>query len=305
MANFKICVRKQRRDGYWAVYIRVQNNKSVAYIKTDKAVASSALKKDEVKDPYVIRFLSERITRYVEQLNKIEDTSGWKANEIVEYLKQGDEEVCFSDYARTYHDRMYGRGERRNARNYEMAYQHLERYAGTNRLMFSMLTSTFVNDWIRTLGHTHRAKEMYPVCVRQIFKEAVKEFNDYDRGVIRIKTNPWLKVQIPKADKAAFAASIGLPPTGLSNYLGKQRRSKPNIEMVTNIVVNLHVDPMWLLTGKESSKNEVHTQGDYSPASVNGNVSVSSDNAVLQERVSLLEKLLEEKERTIKILMER
>ncbi len=106
-------------------------------------------------------------------------------------------------------------------------------------------------------------------------------------------------------NKAAFASAINMPPTSLSNYLGKQRRSKPNIEMVTNIVVNLHVDPMWLLTGKESSKTEVHTQGDYSPASVNGNVSVSSDNAVLQERVSLLEKLLEEKERTIKILMER
>ena len=105
-------------------------------------------------------------------------------------------------------------------------------------------------------------------------------------------------------NKAAFATSIGLPPTGLSNYLGKQRRSKPNIEMVTNIVVNLHVDPMWLLTGEKTAKNEIHTEGDYSPASIHGNVSVG-DVTVLQERVKLLEQLLEEKERTIKILMER
>lgn len=33
-------------------------------------------------------------------------------------------------------------------------------------------------------------------------------------------------------NKAAFAKTIGLPPTGLSNYLGTKRRSKPSVEMV-------------------------------------------------------------------------
>ena len=36
-----------------------------------------------------------------------------------------------------------------------------------------------------------------------------------------------------------------------------------------------------------------------------GNVTVGDNSAVLQERVTMLEKLLEEKERTIKILMEK
>lgn len=101
-------------------------------------------------------------------------------------------------------------------------------------------------------------------------------------------------------NKAAFAKAIGLPPTGLSSYLGKQRRSKPNIDMVTTIVTNLHVDPMWLLTGEASPRNEVHTEGDYSPASVHGNVSVG-EAAVLKERVKSLEALLAEKERLIKV----
>lgn len=51
-------------------------------------------------------------------------------------------------------------------------------------------------------------------------------------------------------NKAAFAKSIGLPPTGLSNYLGKQRRSKPSVDMITKIVVTLNVDARWLLTGE-------------------------------------------------------
>lgn len=55
----------------------------------------------------------------------------------------------FSDYARKYHDEMYNDGHERNARNYELAYQHLERYAGSNKVMFSQLTTQFINGWIK------------------------------------------------------------------------------------------------------------------------------------------------------------
>ena len=104
-------------------------------------------------------------------------------------------------YARKHIDRMIDRGQQRNARNYELALQHMERFAGTTRIMFSHLTSNFVARWIQSLEQTHRAKEMYPICMRQVFKAAQLEINDYDNGIIRIKTNPWVKVQIPKADR--------------------------------------------------------------------------------------------------------
>ena len=100
-------------------------------------------------------------------------------------------------------------------------------------------------------------------------------------------------------NKAAFAKSIGLPPTGMSSYLSKQRRSKPSVDMVTKIVVTLDVDARWLLTGEESPKKEVHTEGDYSPASDSGDVSVVVGDAVLAERVRLLEKIIAEKEERI------
>lgn len=48
------------------------------------------------------------------------------------------------------------------------------------------------------------------------------------------------------------------------------------------------------------------TISDHGGVSIAGNNNIAgSNNAVLQERVAMLEKLLEEKERTIKILMER
>lgn len=115
-------------------------------------------------------------------------------------------------------------------------------------------------------------------------------------------------------NKAAFAKSIGLPPTGLSNYLGNKRRSKPSVDMVTKIVMSLNVDARWLLTGEGSEMASNVSVGENSDGNVAigshnsvGNVTTHAggDTAVLEERVKMLEKLLDEKERLIKVLMEK
>lgn len=113
-------------------------------------------------------------------------------------------------------------------------------------------------------------------------------------------------------NKAAFAKTIGLPPTGLSNYLGTKRRSKPSVEMVTKIVLALDVDARWLLTGEEDELHSNVSVGDNCDGNVAigshnsvGNVTTNAgDTAVLEERVKSLEALLAEKERLIKVLME-
>lgn len=202
MATFKACVKAKRKDGFYPVYIRVIHHKKVAYIPTDKMVNDKGLSKSgEIEDPYVLQFCTNRIVEYMEVLNKA-DTESWTVKDIVDYLKIGYNDICFSDYAHKHIDRMIDKGEQRNARNYELALHHMERFAGTTKVMFSHLTSNFVNRWIESLAQTHQAKEMYPICMRQVFKAAQVEMNDYDNGIIRIKTNPWVKVKIPKADRA-------------------------------------------------------------------------------------------------------
>ena len=103
-------------------------------------------------------------------------------------------------------------------------------------------------------------------------------------------------------NKAAFAKAIGTERSTLSNYIGSVRRSKPSVDMVAKIVTALDVDARWLLCGEGASTTnaKVETNGDFSPASVHGNVSVESD-AVLAERIKSLEALLAEKERLIKV----
>ena len=201
MATFKPIVKSRRKDGFYQVYIRVTHQTKLAYIVTDKLVNASGLSRSgEIEDPYVLQYCTRKIIEYVEALNKV-DTEYWTVRDVVDFLKSGEADISFSDYARKHIDRMERQGQKRNARNYEMALNHLERHAGTTSVMFSQLTSTFVNEWLKTLATTKRAKEMYPICLRQVFKAAMLEYNDYDNGVIRIKTNPWPRVKIPEADK--------------------------------------------------------------------------------------------------------
>lgn len=108
-----------------------------------------------------------------------------------------------------------------------------------------------------------------------------------------------------EGNKAAFAKSIGLPPTGLSNYLGTQRRSKPSVDMITKIITVHDVDARWLLTGEDAAKKEIHTEGTLSPASDSGDIHVMVGDAILAERVKSLEALVKEKDARIDELKER
>lgn len=123
-------------------------------------------------------------------------------------------------------------------------------------------------------------------------------------------------------NKAAFSKAIGYSPALMSNYLGRVRRSKPSIDIVTRIIIKLNVDPYWLLTGTEKYSNSVHI-GDNNTGNIatgNGNTQINAvnqgtkddgnkseieelkeQNRHLQERLNDKEALLAEKERVIKL----
>lgn len=107
-------------------------------------------------------------------------------------------------------------------------------------------------------------------------------------------------------NKAAFAKSIDLPPTGMSNYIGNKRRSIPSSEIASKIVLVLGVDANWLLTGEgEMLKSGTTDQSNaVSHLSVQGgevNVTQSNTNSADNETINTLRTLLAEKERTIQI----
>lgn len=201
MANFKAVVRKKRADGFYPVYIRIVHRSRMGYIKTSKIVTDKQLgKSGEIKDAVVNDFCAREILRYSDIMNR-KDVSQYSVGELIEYLTNMDEDTSFSEFADAFIARMSAEGHERNAKNYRLAVDHLQRFLGTTEVMFSRLSTSTLNKWIDSLSLTNRAKEMYPTCVRQIFKKALVELNDEERGIIRIKYNPWLKINIPKSDK--------------------------------------------------------------------------------------------------------
>ena len=200
MATFKACIKTQRNDGLFAVFIRITHNRAARYINTGKTIDKSKIRKGEIKDITLLSYCSNLIKQYSERLNAV-DITNWTANDIVAYLQNIDEDISFSKYARKYvRDMAVNRGMERNSKNYKWAYQSLEKFAGTDDIMFSRLTTKFIQDWIKTLESTSRAKEMYPICNRMIYNAGLEEYNDYDRNIIRIKLQPFRKIEIPKAD---------------------------------------------------------------------------------------------------------
>lgn len=201
MATFKAVIRKQRADGLFPVYIRVCHATKVGYINTNKVISPRFLTKTkEVKDPIVSEYCSREILRFTRLLND-KDISQFSLQELIMLLTEQNSDPCFSDYARDFIDKMINDNHERTAKNYKAALKSLELFVGSNKILFSQLSSTVLRKWIESMEKTSRCKEQYPICLRQVFKAALLELNDEERGVIPIKFNPWLKVTIPKADK--------------------------------------------------------------------------------------------------------
>ena len=127
MATFKAVVRKKRADGFYPVYIRIVHRSRMGYIKTDKLITDKQiLKSGEIKDAVVNEYCSREILKYIDMANR-KDISEYSVSELIEYLTRVEDNVCFSDYATTHINRMIREGHERNAKNYRLAVNHLER----------------------------------------------------------------------------------------------------------------------------------------------------------------------------------
>lgn len=133
MTTFKIVTRSRRADGFRYVFIRVTHNRECKLIRTDKMVTDSGMTRNEVTDPFVVKYCMNKICEYQDYLNRV-DTMNWTCDNVVAYLKSINEDLCFSDYARKFIHKMYDDGHVRNSRNYKIALENMERYFGTTKI---------------------------------------------------------------------------------------------------------------------------------------------------------------------------
>lgn len=151
MVNLKATVRIKTKAGLYPVYIRFTKRNQVSYVKTSWVINDKGLGNGkEIIDPFVIQQTSQLIDHYYIQLNQV-DSSNWSVGEIVKYVTEFNTDMSFSEYAKDHIWKLIDRGQERTSRNYKWALQHMERFAGTDNIMFSRLTSSFLNQWIECL----------------------------------------------------------------------------------------------------------------------------------------------------------
>ena len=98
-----------------------------------------------------------------------------------------------------------------------------------------------------------------------------------------------------------IAAEIGMSEANLHRCINNNKIQASDLEKIASLLkINIGV----FFNEDVSGRNQAIANGDSSVAAVNSEVSVGN-NAVLIERLKYLERLLEEKERTIQILMEK
>ena len=97
-----------------------------------------------------------------------------------------------------------------------------------------------------------------------------------------------------------FGSRIGMPQQNVCRVFNGESIDTKRLVAISR-ALNFNFFELYTNIGH----SEVHTEGDYSPASDSGDVSVVVGDAVLAERVNLLQQLIEEKDERIVELKER
>lgn len=200
MPTFKAKIRNRRANGFHPVYILCTHHGKPAYIRTDLVVQDSGVNENgDVIGSHVLLRTSALICAYYDKLQG-KQTDNLTVREIVDMVTgSGEEHISFTSFAEAYIRKLSERGVKR-ADNYRYALNSFLSFAGKPDIAFSEVTSKLLRGWVDSLAHTKRAKSMYPTLLKAIFNAGMDEYNDYDRGVVRVANRPFELLKIPSGD---------------------------------------------------------------------------------------------------------
>jgi integrase len=137
------------------------------------------------------------------------EADGWDADRIAEYLTRDKDAFAldFAEYGLRVAERVDREGRKKTAHLYRTAVRVLAEYAP--ELDIKDITSSFLKGFDRYLSErsvSERSKLTYLSEIRAIHNIAKKEFNDEDRGTIRIPYSPFSGFEMPRRGKGRHRA---------------------------------------------------------------------------------------------------
>ena len=208
---------KLRQDGSYNVRIRFTKDRKVKRISTSLfATRADLTDRFTIKEDSLIKQEADiLILHYRKMFNEMHlETETLDVNEIVERLNsrdKSDKPVDFILFAKEW----IANSTLKGAVNYTSALNSLIRFNKSEKLYTHQITSEFLQEFMAFLLNeskeraeqlkkkgkrvpSTRSTSLYLMGIRRLFKEAVKQYNKPDQGLIRIKNTPFAYFQIPK-----------------------------------------------------------------------------------------------------------
>ena len=136
MASFTTCVRHQKSNGLYPIYIRVYHKNELHYINTGLLVNEKGLKavynkngkkQYDVSDRIVLRKCMDTISKYVEKMN-LADVENMDCKTFINYITDKDVDLSFTEYAKEHVRKMKKNGKEATAELYELAVRKLKEH---------------------------------------------------------------------------------------------------------------------------------------------------------------------------------
>ena len=221
---------KLRQDGSYNVRIRFTKDRKVKRISTSLfATKADLTDRFTIKEDSLIKQEADiLILHYRKMFNEMHlETETLDVNEIVERLNnrdKSDKPVDFIRFAKEW----IANSTLKGVVNYTSALNSLIRFNKSEKLYTHQITSEFLQEFMAFLLNeskeraeqlkkkgkrvpSTRSTSLYLMGIRRLFKEAVKQYNKPDQGLIRIKNTPFAYFQIPKQQatrKRAITAEL-------------------------------------------------------------------------------------------------
>ena len=221
---------KLRQDGSYNVRIRFTKDRKVKRISTSLfATKADLTDRFTIKEDSLIKQEADiLILHYRKMFNEMHlETETLDVNEIVARLNsrdKSDKPVDFIQFSKEWiaNSTLKGSG------NYTSALNSLIRFNKSDKLYTHQITSEFLQEFMAFLLNeskeraeqlkkkgkrvpSTRSTSLYLMSIRRLFKEAVKQYNKPDQGLIRIRNTPFVYFQIPKQEatrKRAITAEL-------------------------------------------------------------------------------------------------
>ena len=220
MLTFKAEIRKNEMKvgGTFNVKIRVTYNREVKRLATHIFVRTEDLTKDfKLKNPKYIKE-ADKLVRYYEELcmGLPLEASNLTLSDVLDYIQKEKEKNTPIDFIQFCKDWLTTT-EVKGKRNYQTTLNTFIAFLGKDKLNTNQVTKLLMMEFMEYL-HKKRAKQvaelqrkgkripsnrmlsLYIGCLRHLYNEVKKRYNDYDRNIILVPNSPFENLEIPKQE---------------------------------------------------------------------------------------------------------